>query len=305
VSILSGIVPIIPTPFTADDRVAVDELERLVDFAIQSEVAAVGTPAFGSEFYKLDGVERMQVIEAVLARARGRIPVAVQCNHTSPRVAARLAQDAEKLGAAAVNVALPRAFASSPRQLEDFACAVCESVTVPVIIQDWNPSGSSVGAEFAERVADRCSNFRYLKLEEPGIGARIREIRSATGGRVEVFLGWGGLYMLELQAAGACGVMPGLGVADILVQIWRLAVAGQRAEALRRFGSVAPYLQFSLQTFEQFHHAEKQLLKARGVLASARVRAVTVELDADSQAYLGLLLEHVQAICAAGAEKSR
>jgi 2-keto-3-deoxy-L-arabinonate dehydratase len=159
-----------------------------------------------------------------------------------------------------------------------------------VVVQDWNPGGPSVDVLFAEQLFQRCPNFRCLKLEEPGIGSRIRAIRRATGDTVGVFSGWGGLYMLELQPAGACGVMPGLALADVLVRIWRRGAAGDLAGALQDFAVVAPCLQFSLQTFEQFHHVEKRLLVARGVLEAARVRSVTIEMDADAAAYLDRLL---------------
>ena len=290
----SGIIPILPTPFTADDRIDVAALRGLVDFAVEAGAAGVGTPAFGSEFYKLDAAERTEVIETVLSQAANRLPVIVQCNHTSPRVAARLAADAAKRGASAINTALPRAFAVSTRQLEDFAREVCDAVALPVIVQDWNPSGESVDAAFAVRLHRRCGNFRALKLEEPGIGPVIRAIGEETAGHVGVYSGWGGLHLLELQPAGARGAMPGLAVADVLARVWNLGAARRDPEAFALFASVSPYLQFSLQTFEQFHHAAKRLQVERGLLKSAAVRSVTIELGEDAGRYLDWLLVHLQ-----------
>jgi dihydrodipicolinate synthase/N-acetylneuraminate lyase len=287
---IQGVVPILPTPFRTDDEIDLDALGALVDFAIAAGASAIGTPAFGSEFYKLTDAERLHVLESVMARSNGRIPVVAQCNHHSPRHAARVARQAQEMGAAAVNVALPRLFPASSAQLLGYARTVCDSVSVPVVVQDWYPGGEPVGLPFALELRRHCTNFRYLKREEPGIGPLIRAIRRELAGEVGVFLGWGGMHVPELQPAGACGVMPGLALADVFVRIWQLGSVAQWSAAYSFFARIAPYLQFSLQTFEQFHHSEKLLLCARKILRSAMVRPVTIDLSADARAYLDRLI---------------
>ena len=131
------------------------------------------------------------------------------------------------------------------------------------------------------------------KLEEPGVGETIRAITKETGGRVGVLSGWGGSYAIQLHGAGLAGLMPGLAVADVFVSIWNHLQTGEKNSALRLFSELSPYLQLSLQTFEQFHHTEKRLLVQRGVLKNSYVRSVTVELDADASAYLDLLSDRL------------
>lgn len=287
---IRGVVPILPTPFHSDDELDLQGLAALVDFSIAAGAAAVGTPAFGSEFYKLTDSERLHVLESVIAHAAGRIPVIAQCNQHSPRHAALLSKQAEKMGAAAVSIALPHPFPVSPAHLLAYARTVCESVSLPVVVQDWSASGERVGLPFVLELRKHCANFRYLKREEPGIGPFIRAVRHEVGDEVGVFLGWGGMYVPELQPAGACGVMPGLALADLFVRIWQLGSEDEWSRAYSLFAQIAPYLQFSLQTFEQFHHAEKRLLQARGILQSSLVRPVTIEMDPDARRYLDKLI---------------
>jgi dihydrodipicolinate synthase/N-acetylneuraminate lyase len=291
---ISGIVPILPTPFTSDDAVDFQALKSLVDFSVASGVAAVGTPAFGSEFYKLDAAERTAILETVIGHSAGRVPVIAQCNAHAPRHAARLAAQAEKMGANAVNVALPRAFASSPKQLLAFARTVCDAVSVPVVVQDWFPGGEAVGLPFVVELRQHCTNFHYLKREEAGLGPLIRAIGREVGDEVGVFLGWGGMYVPELQPTGACGVMPGLALADVFVRMWRLGSEANWPAANALFAKMSPYIQFSLQTFEQFHHVEKRMLVARGLLSSAFVRPVTVDLNEDALKYIETLIEQLR-----------
>lgn len=302
---IRGVVPILPTPFRSNDEVDFEALTALVDFSVAAGAAAVGTPAFGSEFYKLDESERLRILESVIAHADGRIPVIAQCNQHSPRHAARLARQAEQMGAAAVNVALPRAFPVSSGHLLAYARTVCESVSVPVVVQDWYPGGEPVGLPFVLELRKHCANFRYLKREEQGIGPLIRAIRLELGEEVGVFLGWGGMYVPELQPAGACGVMPGLALADIFVRIWKLASGNDWSRAYSLFAQISPYLQFSLQTFEQFHHSEKLLLNARGVLRSPAVRPVTIELDRDARCYLDKLILELRPVLEADRDTER
>lgn len=287
---LAGVIPILPTPFTDLDEIDLEAVGRLVEFAVTCGVQAVGTPAYASEFYKLDPSERALLVETALVAARGRVGVVAQCNHHSPRHAARLAADAERCGAMAINIALPRAFASSPSQLLNFAQTVCEAVSLPVIVQDWNPAGGSVGLDFVLQLRHRCRNFKYLKLEDAGIAPLIRTIHRETGGEVRVFSGWGGTFLLEHHPAGACGIMPGLGLADILVRVWGSLQDEKADEAFEVFTRILPYLQFSLQSLEMHHHVDKQLLVSRGVLRNAIVRPVTIDVSDDARAHLARLI---------------
>ena len=288
---ISGVVPIIPTPFVpGTEAVDAAALRRLVDFAVEAEAAAICLPAYGSEFYKLTEPERLQVVEVAVDQADGRLPVMAQCNHGSAQGAADLARQNAEIGAEVISFALPRQFPLTDDDQFDYARAVCDAVTTPVLIQDWNPSGSSVGADFCAKLAEVCPNFRYIKLEEPRMGPKVRAIIEATDGRVAVFEGWGGLYMLELVPTGIVGIMPGLALTDVLVHAWRLAVAGKAAEALAAFEPLVPWLAFGLLDMEFFNALEKRLLAARGLLEHPTLRNPTVTIDEDSLAYADFLI---------------
>lgn len=288
---ISGVVPIVPTPFVpGSEAVDAAALRRLVDFAVEAEAAAVCLPAYGSEFYKLTEPERLQVVEVAVDQAGGRLPVMAQCNHGSAQGAADLARQNADIGAEVISFALPRQFPLTDDDQFDYARAVCDAVSTPVLIQDWNPSGSSVGADFCAKLAEVCPNFRFIKLEEPRMGPKVRAIIEATGGRVEVFEGWGGLYMLELVPTGIVGIMPGLALTDVLVGAWRLAAAGEAAQSLAAFEPLVPWLAFGLSDMEFFNALEKRLLAARGLLEHATLRNPTVTIDEDSLAYADFLI---------------
>lgn len=290
---LEGVVPVLPTPFDDRERIDVESLHRLIEFCIRSGLGAVALPAYGSEFYKLTDVERLDVVAEAVRGARGRIAVVAQCNSASAQVAAAWASRCEDLGAAAIATALPRIFPLGEAAQLRYATAVATAVKIPLLIQDFNPGGPTVGAEFCRRLSDSCPNFRWIKLEESGMGGKVRSIRQATEDRVGVLEGWGGLYLMELIPAGICGVMPGTPMADLFHLVYRTAAGGDLNGAMRLFAPLTPYLNFSLQSMEIFHHIEKPLCVRRGLIRSACVREPTVNLDASSLQYAELLLDQV------------
>jgi len=167
------------------------------------------------------------------------------------------------------------------------------------LIQDFNPGGPTVGGDFARQLQAECQNFRYLKLEEPLMSAKVEAIREATDDQVGVLEGWGGMYLLDLLPARICGCMPGLGAVDLLQRVWQLGSSGQLDEALDLFQQVLPQLVFSLQNMELFVLIEKELLAARGVLpaSSANARSPTWTPDAETMRYGLKLNERVIAAC--------
>jgi 2-keto-3-deoxy-L-arabinonate dehydratase len=284
---LTGVVPIIPTPFRSDEQIDFDGISRCVHFAMSSGLPAVCLPAYASEFYKLSEAERARCVETAIAAAGGKIGVMAQANHPSARHAAELAKKYESLGANYISFAIPRLFALPEADLLAYCRTICDAVKLPVLVQDFNPGGPTVGGEFARKLADSCGNFRYLKLEESLMSGKIRSIIAATEGRIGVLEGWGGMFMVELMPAGICGLMPGLGVSDLLNQIWTRYHAGQKQAALELFQVVLPQVVFALQSSELFNWIEKRLLRARGVLNddNIHVRSATWTPDDETLRY--------------------
>ena len=284
---LSGVVPIIPTPFTEKEEIDEDALRRLIDFAIAGGTGAVCLPAYASEFYKLTDEEKLQVVKIAVAHSAGRIQVIAQSNHPSLKVAIKLAQANVEAGADMISVAVPRIFNLPENSLKEYLSGFLQSTPgTPVLIQDFNPGGSSISVGFIKELMDEQSNFKYLKLEEPLCAPKFAEIIKATEGRIGLLEGWGGLYMLELIPVGITGVMPGLAVSDILQKVFTLRKNGENEKAFDLFEKVMPQIFFALQNMELFHYIEKELLIARGVLKNSIVRKATYTPDAFTKEYI-------------------
>jgi len=286
---IDGIVPIIPTPFLTDGGPDWTSLKRLLEFAARGGVSAVCLPAYASEFYKLRESERRDIVIKAVALMEGRLPVIGQVNHVSTDYVVETAHELELAGASAIAVAVPRLFNLPERDLLRYFDRVLEAITIPLLIQDFNPGGPTVGLSFVQQLRRQHPHFRYLKLEEPLMCDRVRQIVDGTSGELGVLEGWGGMYMMELMDAGICGVMPGLAISDILQTVWNRMRAGEKDSAYAAFIEVLPQINCSLQSMEFFHHAEKALLVARGVLPEVIIREATLTVGPYDQAHIAFL----------------
>jgi 4-hydroxy-tetrahydrodipicolinate synthase len=275
---IDGIVPIIPTPFDSDEEIDWGRFRKLLDFAIAAGVEAVCLPAYASEFYKLTEAERRESIVLAIDHLQGKLPVIAQVNYPSTLQAARSAREAQADGASAICCAVPRMFSLNAGAIVKHFDRILQGIDIPLVIQDFNPGGNSLSPRFVAELHRAHPHFRYVKLEEPLMAEKVEAILEETAGAVGVLEGWGGMFMLELIPSGICGVMPGLGISDVLARVFCLAKGGDCDHAYELFQGVLPQIVFCLQNMELYHHAEKLLLQARGIISEVIVRQATRSL---------------------------
>lgn len=294
---LEGVVPIVPTPFKENEEIDEEALRTLIDFAIAKGLQAVCLPAYASEFYKLTDEEKLRVVSIAVNQAAGRLQIVAQSNHAALKIAIKLAQANVVAGADVISLAVPRIFGLPEDALKKYLTGFLQSVPdTPVLIQDFNPGGSSISVGFIKNLMEENPNFKYLKLEEPLCASKFEDIIRTTNGKIGLFEGWGGLYMLELIPLGIVGVMPGLAVSDILQKVFSLRKAGESARAFDLFEKVMPQIFFSLQNMELFHYAEKELLMARGILKNSVARQAAYIPDASTKNYIRELNQRIVAL---------
>lgn len=290
---IDGIVPIIPTPFTDTEAIHFDDLSALVAFAAAAGASAVCLPAYASEFYKLTERERLEVVSHAVTAADGLVPVIAQVNPPNLGAAKEWADAALAAGAQAICTAAPRAVPLPESALVDYYDAFLRVVKAPVILQDYNPGGASLSVASLAHLHRTHPHFCYVKLEDAMLAPKVAAIREITDGSLGVLEGWGGMYTLELAQAGIAGVVPGLALTDVLGRVLRLARAGDLTQAQPLFEGILPQIVYSLQSIEFFHHAEKRLLKARGVLQSTAVRMPRLKLSSHEEAYIDQLNDRI------------
>ena len=290
---INGVVPVIPVPFNEDESIDEASLRKAVKFVVSRRMAALCLPAYGSEFYKLSEAEREQVVGIAIDEADGRIPVVAQANHPSVRIAADLAKRYEQMGADLIGFALPRQFSATEQDLLAYCGRIADAISCPVVIQDFNPGGPTIGADFIMKANKRHANIAYFKLEEPMLIDKLTRIRDRVGDAVGILEGWGGYYMLEAIPAGICGIMPGVPICDLLDRVYLARKDGEDQRAYELFASILPFIAFTLQDIELFLQVEKRLMVRRGLFNSPKCRALTNSPSPGTLKHVEFLLDQM------------
>jgi 4-hydroxy-tetrahydrodipicolinate synthase len=127
------------TPFTADLKVDDTSLRRQIDYVVDdcaaTMVVAAGVETQEYTYLSLD--ERKALIRRTIEFVGGRVPVMVGVSHASFRTSIELANDAEKWGAAAVQLLAPlRPFAGPPTRDDLIAYfeAISRETSLPITL---------------------------------------------------------------------------------------------------------------------------------------------------------------------------
>jgi dihydrodipicolinate synthase/N-acetylneuraminate lyase len=272
---MRGIFPILVTPFDDHERVDEDSLRSVVEFNIGAGVHGLGI-ALGSEILKLTEAERSQVISVVVDQTRGRVPIVVNTGAQANLTAALYSHQAEDLGAAAV-MCLPPSPVSATEARSYFK-AISDEVHIPVFIQDTLVT--PVAAGLIRQIADESEHVQYAKVESPPQPTQVQAAVAAGGGLVSIFGGAGGTYLLEELRRGGIGTMPWPSQPHAFVKIWNAWQAGDERRAVDiHEREIAPLARLSAAGLRLGHTIHKELLRRRGVISRANVRAPSDPLD--------------------------
>ena len=282
---LEGIIPLVPLPVDAETReIQYSTLPALLEFALGMGVTGLQVPGHLSEYLKLSDADRTNIIRVAVETVNGRSRLIAPVYHYSPDRAAATAQEYAALGVDVIAFTIPRPALVSNDDVLAYCRTICRAVNVPVLIQDRNPTGPTVGPDFCQRMLETCPNFRYLKLEEPlmyQVAGKLVALRAATNNAIQLFEGWHGLYTLDLMPYGISGVMTNLGIADILGRVWTLARQNEPDKAADLFERVLPQMLFGLQNPEMYVYLDKRLLVERGVMREAAMQPISFSPSAE------------------------
>src|SRR5215467_753056 len=144
------------TPFTSDLEVDEPALARQIDYVIKdcraTMIVAAGVET--QEYTYLSFEQRKELIRRTVELTAGRVPVMVGISHPSFRTAVTLAHEAERLGAAAVQLLAPlRPFAGPPTRDDLIAYfeAIGRETRLPITLY-LNP-GPGADVSVADTVA--------------------------------------------------------------------------------------------------------------------------------------------------------
>lgn len=96
--VFTGIATALYTPIT-NGEIDYEEFERLIEFQLRSDIAALVFLGTTGEAATISDEERKSIIEFAVKRVKGRVPVIIGCGSNSTKRAAELTLQAKSLGA--------------------------------------------------------------------------------------------------------------------------------------------------------------------------------------------------------------
>lgn len=268
---MTGVYPILSTPFDVNGRVVMDDLRRQVDWLVDTGVHGVGI-AVASEVYKLNEAERDAVLSAVVDQAAGRVKVVMNTGAEGTDTAIFYSKRAEELGADALMIRPTSFVPTTVEENVEYFVRIADEVGIPIFLQDQG--SAMVGPGMAAECARRHENLCYIKVESPPTVPRMAEThRLAEGTGLILFGGAGGAFVLEEFRRGSVGTMPGSTLPDVFVRVWDLWQAGDENAAEAEFAKYAPIIRTLNQGQGLANWIYKHIMVRRGIFEPGSVYA--------------------------------
>jgi 4-hydroxy-tetrahydrodipicolinate synthase len=291
----SGVYIISVTPFTDAGEIDWQSVDTLVEFYVGKGVSGITILGMMGEAQKLAEDESTAFARHFIARVAGRVPVVVGVSHPGTDNLVRLAKSVMDCGAGGVMIA-PAAGLKTEVQIRDYFATVFARLgpSIPVCFQDY-PLGTGVNisvATFLDLVDAHPSLVMFKHEDWPGL-RKLTQVRRACDGaarrRISILTGNGGLYLPQELHRGADGAMTGFAYPELLVDVCRLFADGRGEEAEDLFDAHLPLVRHEQQIGVGLA-IRKEILRRRGAIRSAAVRAPGPRLDRDDVEELDRLM---------------
>ncbi len=290
-----GVYVIAATPFRDDGAIDDASIDSLVEFYARCGVDGMTILGVMGEFQKLSETETLAVAKRFIKATDGRFPIVVGVSNPGTDQLVRLAGGAMEAGAAGVMM-MPIAGLKTDEAVEAYTAGVLGALggSIPVCYQDYPQlSGVWFSVSCFARLVDRFPQIVMFKHEEaPGL-RKLSGIRAACDGvarrRISILCGNGGIHLPQEYIRGADGAMTGFAFPEMLVRMDRLYQMGEAEAAEDLYDQYLPVIRHELQPGIGLA-IRKEILRRRGAIRSAAVRAPGPKLDATDIAELDALL---------------
>ncbi|MDO4523484.1 MAG: dihydrodipicolinate synthase family protein [Eubacteriales bacterium] len=221
---LEGVIVPILTPLYSDERPNLEQLERLTEYLIEGGVNAIFANGTTGEFARFSMEERAKVLETIVRKVNGRIPVIAGVSDCGTRMVVQHIELAQSCGADAVVSTIPYYFptGSESEQIEFFEKIISQS-KLPVLLYNIP---AVVGHGIGEKVLDEISDMDglYGIKDSSGNQEYLDHLLEKFGKKLRIYVGDERLNYHGLKN-GASGMVPSLANAfpRLLAAVWEAA----------------------------------------------------------------------------------
>lgn len=151
----SGVLTALVTPFKDEGSLDYDALDRLIDFQIDNGISALVPMGTTGESPTVSHEENLAVVERVLRKSDGRIPVIAGTGSNSTGEAIRMTKIAKNLGAAASLQVAPYYNKPTQEGLYRHYMAIADTIDLPLVVYNIKGrTGVNIETPTLMRMAD-------------------------------------------------------------------------------------------------------------------------------------------------------
>ncbi|WP_448249658.1 dihydrodipicolinate synthase family protein [Thalassotalea agariperforans] len=276
--ILSGILPVLPTPYDSDNKIDCQAMESVVEFCIKSGANGLVFPGSASEHDYLSLNERLKLLSVISVTNNQRLPIIYGVGKGTSLEIIENIKLAKPYGITAIMILLPAQFLHEPEQAHQFMADICTAYPeIDIVLQNApQPIGAELSPEVITSIIATLPNVKYIKEETLPSGARITKLLKLAPKHLQGVIGGGACYLIDEMKRGAIAAMPAAELTDLKVKIWQLYNNDDELAARDLYMRTLPML--LIQVIYRMR-LTKFVLTARGVLSNDIVRAPLPKLD--------------------------
>ena len=281
---ITGTITALITPFR-NQQVDYVDLKKLIELQIKGGVNGFVPVGTTGESPTLDHDEHLQVIEATIEYARGRVPVIAGTGSNSTAEAVDLTRLAHDAGADAMLLVAPYYNKPSQEGLYRHFATLAETTDRPIILYSIpGRCGIEIGIPVIERLRAKYPHVRYIK-EAGGSVDRVDQLKQALGKDITVLSGDDSLTLpfMSVGAEGVISVASHLFPKEISNMV-NLALANDYAKATKIHRKLYPI--FKALFIEPNPVPVKTALARAGIIGTAEVRPPLCEMTDANRAVL-------------------
>jgi 4-hydroxy-tetrahydrodipicolinate synthase len=296
---LSGVVPPLLTPLTADGDLDVASLEALIAHLIEGGVDGIFALGSSGEIAYLDDARRSEVLEVVTGAVAGQVPVIAGVIDTQTHRVIQHVRAAERFDLAGYVVTAPFYAITGPEEIDTHFRTVAAAADAPIWAYD-----------IPVCVHTKLAPAQLLRLGQDGVLTGVKDssgddvgfrrlsaANRAAGSPLTLLTGHevvvDGAYL-----AGADGSVPGLGNVDPAgyVRMHRAARAGEWEQVRREQDRLAALFEIVFQPTDKVGPAAgvgafKTALRELGVISTNAMTVPMSPLEGDAVGRIRTILE--------------
>lgn len=204
-SLFTGSAPAIVTPFTLDNKIDFDSLEKHINFLIENNSDAIVACGTTGEASTLNNNERAGVISFIVEKVNKRVPVIAGAGSNNTTTCIEFCDIAKKSGADGLLIVTPYYNKTTQMGLIENYKLIAKTTDLPIIIYNV-PSRTGVNIE-ASTVYElsKISNIIGIK-EASGNISQVAEISNLCGNNFDIYAG-NDSEILPVLSLGGKGVI--------------------------------------------------------------------------------------------------